>query len=193
MKRLALILAFALSAAGFAAAQNIVTVNSEKIFKSIDAYNEALTQLDQMAQQYQKDVDEKFKAVEELYNAYMQRKSTLSQASQQANEENILKMEKEATDFQESIFGTDGSLMKRRIELIQPIQKQVFGTIEAYAKEKGIDMVIDIAQNATMLYYSPASDHTQAIVDRLKAAPAATAEAASATQQQTTQTTENQQ
>ena len=113
MKRLALILAFALSAAGFAAAQNIVTVNSEKIFKSIDAYNEALTQLDQMAQQYQKDVDEKFKAVEELYNAYMQRKSTLSQASQQANEENILKMEKEATDFQESIFGTDGSLMKR--------------------------------------------------------------------------------
>lgn len=193
MKRLALILAFALSAAGFAAAQNIVTVNSEKIFKSIDAYNEALTQLDQMAQQYQKDVDEKFKAVEELYNAYMQRKSTLSQASQQANEENILKMEKEATDFQESIFGTDGSLMKRRIELIQPIQKQVFGTIEAYAKEKGIDMVIDIAQNATMLYYSPASDHTQAIVDRLKAASAATAEAASATQQQTAQTTENQQ
>ena len=77
MKRLALILAFALSAAGFAAAQNIVTVNSEKIFKSIDAYNEALTQLDQMAQQYQKDVDEKFKAVEELYNAYMQRKSTI--------------------------------------------------------------------------------------------------------------------
>lgn len=193
MKRLALILAFALSAAGFAAAQNIVTVNSEKIFKSIDAYNEALTQLDQMAQQYQKDVDEKFKAVEELYNAYMQRKSTLSQASQQANEENILKMEKEATDFQESIFGTDGSLMKRRIELIQPIQKQVFGTIEAYAKEKGIDMVIDIAQNATMLYYSPASDHTQAIIDRLKAAPAATAEAASATQQQTAQATENQQ
>ena len=193
MKRLALILAFALSAAGFAAAPNIVTVNSEKIFKSIDAYNEALTQLDQMAQQYQKDVDEKFKAVEELYNAYMQRKSTLSQASQQANEENILKMEKEATDFQESIFGTDGSLMKRRIELIQPIQKQVFGTIEAYAKEKGIDMVIDIAQNATMLYYSPASDHTQAIIDRLKAAPAATAEAASATQQQTAQATENQQ
>lgn len=193
MKRLTLILAFALSAVGFAAAQNTAVVNSEKIFKSIDAYNEALKQLDQMAEQYQKDVDEKFKAVEDLYNAYMQRKSTLSQASQQANEENILKMEKEATDFQESIFGTDGSLMKRRIELIQPIQKQVFGTIEAYAKEKGIDMVIDIAQNATMLYYSPASDHTQAIVDRLKAAPAATAEAASATQQQTAQTTENQQ
>lgn len=176
MKRLTLILAFALSAVGFAAAQNTAVVNSEKIFKSIDAYNEAIKQLDQMAEQYQKDVDEKFKAVEDLYNAYMQRKSTLSQASQQANEENILKMEKEATDFQESIFGTDGTLMKRRIELIQPIQKQVFGAIETYAKQHDIDMVVDIAQNATMLYYSPDVDHTQDIIDMLKA-PAATAPA----------------
>ena len=176
MKRLTLILAFALSAVGFAAAQNTAVVNSEKIFKSIDAYNEAIKQLDQMAEQYQKDVDEKFKAVEDLYNAYMQRKSTLSQASQQANEENILKMEKEATDFQESIFGTDGTLMKRRIELIQPIQKQVFGAIETYATEHNIDMVVDIAQNATMLYYSPDVDHTQDIIDMLKA-PAATAPA----------------
>ena len=174
MKRLTLILAFALSAVGFAAAQNTAVVNSEKIFKSIDAYNEAIKQLDQMAEQYQKDVDEKFKAVEDLYNAYMQRKSTLSQASQQANEENILKMEKEATDFQESIFGTDGTLMKRRIELIQPIQKQVFGAIETYAKQHDIDMVVDIAQNATMLYYSPDAHHTQDIIDMLKA-PAATA------------------
>ena len=133
-----------------------------------------------MAEQYQKDVDEKFKAVEDLYNAYMQRKSTLSQASQQANEENILKMEKEATDFQESIFGTDGTLMKRRIELIQPIQKQVFGAIETYAKQHDIDMVVDIAQNATMLYYSPDVDHTQDIIDMLKA-PAATAPATTAT------------
>lgn len=180
MKRLTLILAFALSAVGFAAAQNTAVVNSEKIFKSIDAYNEAIKQLDQMAEQYQKDVDEKFKAVEDLYNAYMQRKSTLSQASQQANEENILKMEKEATDFQESIFGTDGTLMKRRIELIQPIQKQVFGAIETYAKQHNIDMVVDIAQNATMLYYSPDVDHTQDIIDMLKA-PAATAPATTAT------------
>lgn len=180
MKRLTLILAFALSAVGFAAAQNTAVVNSEKIFKSIDAYNEALKQLDQMAEQYQKDVDEKFKAVEDLYNAYMQRKSTLSQASQQANEENILKMEKEATDFQESIFGTDGTLMKRRIELIQPIQKQVFGAIETYAQQHDIDMVVDIAQNATMLYYSPDVDHTQDIIDMLKA-PAATAPATTAT------------
>ena len=189
MKRLALILAFALSAAGFAAAQNIVTVNSEKIFKSIKKYNDAIAQLDTLAQEYQKQVDAKFREVETLYNNYMAQKTSLSRNAGTPQRCAISC----ASAKSAPLSATDGSLMKRRIELIQPIQKQVFGTIEAYAKEKGIDMVIDIAQNATMLYYSPASDHTQAIIDRLKAAPAATAEAASATQQQTAQTTENQQ
>ena len=168
MRRFILVLTLVLGLSFAASAQNYALVNSEKIFKSIESYNAAISELDKMAQEYQAEVDEKFKAVENLYNAYMQRKSQLSEASQAANEENIIKKEQEATEFQESIFGTDGELMKKRLELIQPIQKLVFSTIEEYAKAKGYDMVIDISQNATMLYYSPKADHTEAIIAELK-------------------------
>lgn len=168
MKRLILTLAFVLGIATMASAQNYAVVNSEKIFKSIDQYNQAITQLDQMANDYQTKVDAKFEEVEKIYNAYMQRRSQLSAASQQANEENILKLEQEAQKYQESIFGTDGELMKKRLELIQPIQKRVFEAIEAYAKQKGYDMIIDISQNATMLYYSERADHTDEIIALLK-------------------------
>lgn len=168
MRRFILVLALVFGLSFAASAQNYALVNSEKIFKSIESYNTAISELDKMAQEYQAEVDEKFKAVENLYNAYMQRKSQLSEASQAANEENIIKKEQEATEFQESIFGTDGELMKKRLELIQPIQKLVFSTIEEYAKAKGYDMVIDISQNATMLYYSPKADHTEAIIAELK-------------------------
>ena len=167
MKRLILTLALVLSAA-FASAQNYAVVNSEKIFKSIDQYNQAISQLDQMANDYQTKVDAKFEEVEKIYNAYMQRRSQLSAASQQANEENILKLEQEAQKYQESIFGTDGELMKKRLELIQPIQKKVFDTIKQYAEKKGYDMIIDISQNATMLYYSERADHTDEIISILK-------------------------
>ena len=168
MKRLILTLALVLGIATIASAQNYAVVNSEKIFKSIDQYNQAITQLDQMANDYQAKVDAKFEEVEKIYNAYMQRRSQLSAASQQANEENILKLEQEAQKYQESIFGTDGELMKKRLELIQPIQKRVFEAIEAYAKQKGYDMIIDISQNATMLYYSERADHTDEIIALLK-------------------------
>ena len=168
MKRLILTLALVLGIATMASAQNYAVVNSEKIFKSIDQYNQAITQLDQMANDYQTKVDAKFEEVEKIYNAYMQRRSQLSAASQQANEENILKLEQEAQKYQESIFGTDGELMKKRLELIQPIQKRVFEAIETYAKQKGYDMIIDISKNATMLYYSERADHTDEIIALLK-------------------------
>lgn len=167
MKRLILALALILSFTA-ASAQNYAVVNSEKIFKSIEAYNDAISKLDNLAEQYQKQVDAKFEEVERLYNAYMQRKASLSESLQQANEEKILNLEQEATKFQESIFGTDGELMKKRLELIQPIQQKVFSAIEEYAKSKGYDMIIDIAQNATMLYYSAKVDHTEAVIALIK-------------------------
>ena len=169
MKRLIMALALTLGLTVSASAQNYAVVNSEKVFKSVEKYNAAITQLDELAKQYQAQVDAKFEEVEKLYNAYMQRKASLSEASQQANEENIIKKEQEATEFQESIFGTDGELMKKRLELIQPIQKQVFAAIEEYAKQKGYDMIIDVAQNATMLYYSSKADKTTELIAILKA------------------------
>ena len=168
MKRLILTLALVAGFAFATQAQNYAVVNSEKIFKSIESYNEAIAELDKLANDYQKQVDEKFAQVENLYNAYMERRDQLNAASQQANEEKILKMEQEATELQESIFGTDGELMKKRLELIQPIQKKVFDTIDSYAKQKGYDMIIDVSQNATMLYYSSKADKTNEIIALLK-------------------------
>ena len=168
MRRFILTLTTLFALALSASAQNYAVVNSEKIFKSIAKYNEAIAELDNLANTYQKQVDAKFEEVERIYNAYMTRRSQLSAASQAANEENILKLEQEATEFQESIFGTEGTLMQKRLELIQPIQKQVFSAIERYAKQKGYDMIIDISQNATMLYYSERADHTNQIIEMLK-------------------------
>ena len=161
MKRLILTLALMLGFAVAAQAQSYAVVNSEKIFKSIESYNAAITELDKLAGEYQEQV-------EKFYNTYMERRNQLNAASQQANEEKILEMEKEATEFQESIFGTEGELMKKRLELIQPIQKKVFDTIDSYAKQKGYDMIIDVSQNATMLYYSSKADKTNEIIDLLK-------------------------
>ena len=52
MKRLILIAAFLLTA-GALSAQNYIIVNSEKVFKSVEAYNTAISDLDSLAKQYQ--------------------------------------------------------------------------------------------------------------------------------------------
>ena len=158
----------AVAAAGVLCAQNYIVVNSEKIFKSIEAYNSAIEQVDKQAETYQKQVDGKFKEVETLYNNYMAKKASLPESARQSIESTILQREQEATRLQESLFGTDGSLMKKRIELIQPIQNRVFKVIEEYANAHGYELVLDIATNPNILYYSPKADHTQAVIEALK-------------------------
>mgnify|MGYP000084484107 FL=1 len=167
MKRLILIAAFILTA-GTLAAQNYIIVNSEKVFKSIDAYNTALSTLDKLAEQYQDMVDAKFAEVETLYNNYMNQKASLTAATRQTRENDILAKEKAAQEYQETLFGNDGTLMKKRIEMIEPIQKQVFSAIEAYAKQVGADVVLDSANNPTLLYSNPSVDRTQQVIDVLK-------------------------
>lgn len=167
MKRLVLIAALIL-AAGVVSAQNYIVVNSEKIFKSVDAYNTAISDLDELAKQYQSTVDTKFAEVEALYNNYQNQKASLSAVSRQTRENAILAKEKEAQDYQESIFGQEGTLMKKRLEVIQPIQKKIFAAIEAYAKQAGADAVLDSANNPTLLYTAPAIERTQQVIDSLK-------------------------
>ena len=153
---------------GVASAQNYMVVDSEKIFKSITEYNSALTQLDNLAKSYQQQIDAKYAQIETLYNNYQQQKANLSAATRAMRENEILEKESEAVKYQESIFGNDGEMMKKRIELIQPIQERVFKAIESYAKANGLDLVLDIASNATMLYYSPAVDRTEAVIKLVK-------------------------
>ena len=167
MKKLIFAALFALVATA-ASAQNYIVVNSEKVFKSITAYNNAISELDKLAQSYQSQVDQKFEEVEDLYNAYQQQKAPLSASTRQSFENAILAREKEATDLQESLFGDEGTLMKKRIELIKPIQERVFAAIEAYAKEIGAEVVLDSSNNPTLLYNAASVERTQQIINRLK-------------------------
>lgn len=163
------IMALALVCMGAAvSAQNSIVVNSEKIFKSIAAYNTAIADLDKLAEQYQQQVDAKFAEVEELYNNYQSQRASLSQTTRQSFENVILQKEQEANKLQESLFGQEGELMKKRIALIKPIQEQVFKAIETYAKQVGAEVVIDSANNTTLLYNAASVDRTQQIIDLLK-------------------------
>ena len=168
MKRMIVALVALILGVTAVSAQNYMVVDSEKVFKSLTAYNNALETLDDLAESYQNTVDQKFAAVEQMYNSYMQQRASLSESYRQQREKAILDAEAEATEYQEKIFGTDGTLMQKRLELIQPIQDKVFSTIESYAKRYGYDLVIDSASNPTLLYNSEKVDFTDRIIEALR-------------------------
>ena len=168
MKRLILTAMFVLASLGIASAQNYCIIDSEKVFKSLDAYNKAMTELDELGKSYQTAVDNKYKSIENLYNNYMQQKNNLSSSARATIEQQILQKEQEAQAYQQEVFGENGTLMKKRLELIKPIQERVFAVIEAYAKANGYDLVLDKAANASILYLNNKIDHTAKVIEALK-------------------------
>lgn len=168
MKRIILSVVLALATLGIASAQRYCVIDSEKVFKSLDEYNKAMTQLDELGKSYQAEVDNRYKSIESLYNNYMAQKASLSASTRASIEQQILQKEDEAQKYQQELFGEDGALMKKRVELIKPIQTKVFAAIEAYAKANGYDLVLDKASNASILYLNNAIDHTTQVIEYLK-------------------------
>ena len=168
MKRIILTALFALATLGVGSAQKYCVIDSENVFQSLDEYNKAMTTLDELGKSYQSEVDNKYKSVETLYNNYMAQKASLSASARASIEQQILQKEEEAQKFQQELFGEDGTLMKKRVELIKPIQTKVFAAIEKYAKAAGYDLVLDKASNASLLYYGAEIDQTAKIIEELK-------------------------
>ena len=168
MKRVILTMMFALAALGIASAQKYCVIDSEKVFKSLDEYNQAITQLDELGKAYQAEVDKMYKNVETIYNNYMAQRENLSASSRASLEQQILQKEEEVQKYQQEVFGDEGTLMKKRIELIKPIQEKVFGAIELYAKANGYDLVLDKASNTSILYHNNSIDHTAQVIELFK-------------------------
>jgi outer membrane protein len=167
MKRIILTAIFALATLGIVSAQKYCVIDSEKVFKSLDEYNKAMTQLDELGKSYQAEVDKKYKSIESLYNNYMAQKASLPASTRTTIEQQILQKEEDAQKYQQELFGENGTLMKKRVELIKPIQTKVFAAIEKYAKTNGYDLVLDKASNTSILYYGEAIDHTAQVIEEL--------------------------
>lgn len=153
---------------GFGAlAQKNAFVNTELIFRTIPAYNRAIEQIDEFARNEQEKIDAEFAVIAEMYERYQYQKSSLSENARQQVEQNIVTLEKAATEKQRSIFGQDGTVMTRRIELLKPIQDQVFAAIDSLAQAKGCDQILDISNNPSVVYYNKANDLTQEVLRAL--------------------------
>lgn len=151
-----------------AQSKGYIVVNSEKIFKAVPKYTEAIASIDKLSQDYQTKIDQAFAEIEKMYNNYQSQKAYLSESIRAAQEEQILSREKEVTKYQQDVFGPEGEIMKKRVELIKPVQDAVFTVINTYASTNGYDLVIDIATNPSILYYSPLADKTENIITIVK-------------------------
>ena len=75
--------------------------------------------------------------------------------------------EKEAADLRKKYFGPEGEGMKKRQELITPIQDAIYNAIKDIATQKNYDAVIDRASAQSMIFASPRIDISNEVLAKL--------------------------
>lgn len=147
--------------------QKYAFINSEYILSNMSEYKEAQAELNRLAIQWQKEIENKFSIIDSMYKKYQVESITMPDQIKKSREDAIIAEEKAAKDLQKKRFGQDGDLFKKREELVKPIQDRVISTVNDYAKEKGFAFVFDSAGDMTIIYADPKWDINEAILQKL--------------------------
>ncbi len=167
MKKLSIILAGLLLPFGLAMAQKYAFVDTEYILNNIPNYKAAQEQLDKFSADWQKEVEAKYTEIEKMYKDYQAERVLLSEDMRHQREEAIVNKEKEAKELQKNYFGQEGALYKKRQELIQPIQDEIYKAIKDLATENGYAVIFDTSSGPSMIYTNPRYDVSDEVLQKL--------------------------
>ena len=93
--------------------------------------------------------------------------SYLSKEQQSKKEEEVVAKEKEVAELRRKYFGPEGELYKKRESLMQPIQDDIYNAVKKISEEKGYQMVIDRASDASIIFASPRIDISNEVLTKL--------------------------
>ena len=145
--------------------QKYAYVDTEYILDNIPEYKDAQSELDQLSKQWQKDIEQKFKEIDNLYKSFQAESVLLPEEVKKKRETEIINTEKEAKDLQKKRFGKDGDLFKKRQELVKPIQDKIYNAIEKRAQDKSYVFIFDKAGSLTIMYADSKYDISDEILD----------------------------
>lgn len=148
-------------------AQKFALIDMEYILKNIPEYEQATKQLDNLSKQWQKSIEAKANEAKGLYEAYQKSASAMNDSQRAAKEKEIIDKEKEAAELRQKYFGPEGEAMKKRGELISPIENNIYEAVKSIATQKGYDAVIDRASNQSMIFASPRIDISNEVLSKL--------------------------
>lgn len=147
--------------------QRYAYVDTEYILKNLAAYDDAQKELDRFSKQWQDEIEAQYAAIDRLYKAYQAEKVLLTEEMRKDREDEIVRKEQAAKELQRKHFGVDGDLFKKREELIQPIQDDIYNAIKEVAQGGGYSVIFDKANQSNILYADPRYDKSDRVLSRL--------------------------
>jgi len=148
-------------------AQNLAYIESEKIIDKMPEHQKATEEIEKQIKEWETTVEAKFKAVEDLYQEYVKNESALSDEMKLLKQEEIFELERQAKDYRDEKFGTNGELEKLQDSNIKPLQDKVMQAAQKVAKENNYDYVFDKIPESNWVWTNPEHNLTDLVIAEL--------------------------
>lgn len=139
-------------------------VDMEYILENVEEYRDASEQLENKAQKWKIEIEQKLGVVEQMKKDLMAEKVLLTSELIAEREEEILILEKEVLEYQQDRFGPQGDFVLQKQLLIQPIQDQVFNEVQKIGANKRYDFIFDKSADVVMLYSEKRHDISELVL-----------------------------
>lgn len=130
----------------------IAYVDMEYILQNVPEYQEASAQLDAKVEKWKEEINLDLQKIKEMRTSLENEKPLLTNELIEERQQEIDFEEKKLRDYQQQRFGPNGDLMTQKLQLVQPIQDQVFIAVQEIAKNRAYDLIFDKSADVVMLY-----------------------------------------
>ncbi len=149
-----------------ASAQKFALVDMQYILKNIPNYEMMNEQLETVSKRWQQEVKTLQDKAETLYKKYQSDLVFLTAEQKRQREEEIVKIEQQATELQGKYFGPKGELFERRSKMVKPLQDEIWQAIKEIASQSGFQLVLD-RSTAGIVFANPSIDISDQVLEKL--------------------------
>ena len=150
-----------------AQSQRYAIIDTKYILDKMPEYKTAQKQLDDIAIEWQKEIDNMQMELDRMYKDYEAEQVMLSEDLRKKREDQLFLKEKTLRDQQRKRFGFEGDLFKKRQELIKPIQDKVYNAVQKLAVQRGYDFILDKSEGITVIFADPKLEKSEDVLKEL--------------------------
>ncbi|MBN61216.1 MAG: hypothetical protein CME20_07650 [Gemmatimonadetes bacterium] len=170
MKRVLLsLIVLACCAAAAQAELKVGYIDSEVLKERLPEFRDAQRKLDQLRQDYENQAKDREAKLLKLQEDFRRQELLMSEARKAELQTEFEAKVQQLQQFTQEKFGPEGELMRKNIELSEPIFKKINDAIQVMAEEEGYDFIFDAAAPSSGLVFAKENyDLTEQLLEKMQ-------------------------
>ena len=155
MGSFAVVVAAAVLWAGSALAElKIGFIDSEVLKEQLPEFREAQRQLNQLEQEFRREAQDREVRLMKMQEDFRKQELLMSETRKAQLQSEFEGRVRELQEYTQQKFGPEGELMRKNVELSEPIFEKINNALQALAQEDGYDFIFDASSPGTGLVFA---------------------------------------